>query len=67
MGAERWIRAKVAMKGAEMCDAMVRYEAKFPLHVGCDFDPGPDASPAPVACGLSGVEDIACVVEGLPK
>lgn len=55
-GAERWIRAKVVMKGAEMCDTVVRHEISFPLHVGCDIDPG--ASSAPAACGTLGVGDI---------
>jgi hypothetical protein len=64
-GAERWIRANVVMKGAETCDTMVRHETSFPVHVGCDLDPG--ASSAPVACGTSDVEDILRVVKGVRK
>jgi hypothetical protein len=47
-GAERWIRAKVVIKGADTCETMVRYETSFPPQVGRDLDPG--ASSAPVVC-----------------
>lgn len=56
-GAERWIRAKVVMKGAEMCDIIVRHETNFPLQAaGCDPDLG--TSSVPVVSGIPGVEDI---------
>jgi len=56
-GAERWIRAKVVMKGAEMCDIIVRHETNFPLQAaGCDPDLG--TSSVLVVSGIPGVEDI---------
>ena len=56
-GAERWIRAKVVINGADTCDTAVRYETSFPLHVDCDLDS--DASSASVVRGTVGMEDIA--------
>ena len=44
------------MKGAEVCDTIVRHETSFSAHVGRDLDP--DASPASVVCEVTGVEDI---------
>jgi len=55
-GAERCIRAKVVMRGADVWDIVVRYETSLPLHVGCGPDPG--VSSAPLVRGISGVEDM---------
>jgi hypothetical protein len=55
-GAERWMRAKVVMKGADIWDIAVRYETSLSLRVGCGPDPG--ASSATPVCGTSGVEDM---------
>ena len=56
-GAERWIRTKVVMNGADAWDMTVRYETSFLLHVCCGF--APDASSAPSVCGTSGMEGIS--------
>ena len=55
-GAERWIRAKVVMKGADTWDTIVKYETSLLLHVGCG--PEPDASSALSVCETSGAEDM---------
>jgi len=53
-GAERWIRTKVVMKGADTWDIVVRDESSLPLHFGCGLEP--DASFALLFCGTFGME-----------
>lgn len=55
-GAERCIKAKVVMKGADIWDMAVRYETSLPPRVGCG--PDPDASFVSLVCGTPGVEDM---------
>ena len=55
-GAERWMRIKVVIKGADTWDIVVRYESSLLLHFGCGLGPG--ASSALLFRGTSGMEDM---------